>query len=224
VVNKISIAIDGPSGAGKSTLSKALAKYFGLLYMDTGALYRAVGLFVHNNGIQSDNTQEIIRALDQISIELKDAGNGQRVFLNGHDVTDDIRHPIISIYASNVSAIKEVRDFLLSLQRDMAAENSVIMDGRDIGTVVLPNASIKIFLTAKIEERALRRYKELLSKGINASYEDVLSDMRRRDQNDSDRDIAPLMPAADAIILDTTGNSFGKSLKLLINIIEARVK
>jgi cytidylate kinase len=224
VSKNISIAIDGPSGAGKSTISKKLSADLGILYLDTGALYRAIGLYVQRAGINSKDAEKIAEALKDIKIELAYVKGEQRIFLCGIDVTKDIRMPEISIYASDVSAIPQVRAFLLDLQRDTAKHNSVIMDGRDIGTVVLPDAQIKIFLTASPEDRAKRRYEELIKKGIKTTFEEVLGDILYRDSNDSSRAVAPLKPAGDAVILDTTGNSFNQSYELVKKFVIERMQ
>ncbi len=213
------IAIDGPAGAGKSTIARALAQSLGYIYVDTGALYRAIGLGVTLLGLDTKNPEEVISALDNITVTIKFVDERQRVFLNGHDVSEEIRKPEISMAASNVSAIGQVRDFLFSLQKDMATKNNVVMDGRDIGTVVLPEADVKIFLTASPEERARRRYDEQLAKGIEESYEKVLEEVKKRDYNDMNRDIAPLKCAEDAIPVDTTGNTLEQSIELLKQII-----
>ena len=188
----ISIAIDGPGGAGKSTIAKALAKKLGFIYVDTGALYRAIGLYMINNGVDLKNAAAVTEKLDEVKVELKYVNGEQRVLLCGDDVSEDIRKPEVSMAASDVSAIPAVRDFLLGLQRKMASENNVIMDGRDIGTVVLPNAQIKLFLTASAEERAMRRYKELIEKGKKVEYETVYKELCERDYQDSHREVAPL--------------------------------
>lgn len=216
----ISVAIDGPAGAGKSTISKAAAKELGFIYVDTGALYRAIGLFARENGIDTADADALAPRLPEISLELKFAEQEQRVFLNGRDVSEEIRVPEMGMAASNVSAIPAVREFLLDLQRDMARRQNVIMDGRDIGTVVLPDAAVKIFLTASAEDRARRRYEEHLAKGQNVSYNDVLEDMVLRDYNDSHREIAPLKQAPGAILLDTTGFELSKSINSVINLIK----
>ena len=213
------IAIDGPAGAGKSTIARALAQSLGYIYVDTGALYRAIGLGVTLLGLDTKNPEEVISALDNITVTIKFVDERQRVFLNGHDVSEEIRKPEISMAASNVSAIGQVRDFLFSLQKDMVTKNNVVMDGRDIGTVVLPEADVKIFLTASPEERARRRYDEQLAKGIEESYEKVLEEVKKRDYNDMNRDIAPLKCAEDAIPVDTTGNTLEQSIELLKQII-----
>lgn len=211
-----SIAIDGPSGAGKSTISKLTAKKYNLTYVDTGAIYRCVGLYVFRKGISSTDSGRIIGELSKIEIEMVYGEDGlQHMLLCGKDVTDDIRLPQISIYASDVSKIPEVRAFLLDMQREMARKYDVIMDGRDIGTVVLPNAGLKIFLTATAEDRAQRRYLELREKGIETTYEEVLKDVNYRDYNDSHRETAPLRPAEGAIEIDTTGNTLEESVTLI---------
>ncbi len=222
-MNKAAIAIDGPSGAGKSTISKLIAKAFDFTYVDTGAIYRTVGVYAYRNGIDPKNAVEVERALADINIEIKHEKAMQRLYLNGEDVTDAIREHIISQYASDVSAIPAVRAFLLDMQRGFALRDNVIMDGRDIGTVVLPDAKIKIFLTATDEDRARRRYEELLLKGQDVSFEKVLADMRLRDEQDSSRAVAPLVPASDAIMVDTTGNTLEQSVELLKEIISARL-
>ncbi|MBQ5597023.1 MAG: (d)CMP kinase [Clostridia bacterium] len=215
----ISISIDGPGGAGKSTIAKALAKKLGFIYVDTGALYRAIGLYMINNGVDLKNAAAVTEKLDEVKVELKYVNGEQRVLLCGDDVSEDIRKPEVSMAASDVSAIPAVRDFLLGLQRKMASENNVIMDGRDIGTVVLPNAQIKLFLTASAEERAMRRYKELIEKGKKVEYETVYKELCERDYQDSHREVAPLKPADDATIIDTTGNDLEKSVQVLTDFI-----
>lgn len=220
-----SIAIDGPSGAGKSTLAKMLAKALGFIYLDTGAIYRCVGLFVLRNGVGSKDEQAVAELLPKIDIKIKHDGEGtQRMILNGEDVSGEIRSPEASIYASDVSAMPTVRSFLLDMQRDMARNYNVIMDGRDIGTVVLPNADVKIFLTADAEVRAKRRYDELIAKGSNVTFEEVLTDMQYRDKNDSLRKTAPLRPADDAVTVDTTAVDLEGSFEILKNIIGEKLK
>lgn len=217
----INIAIDGPAGAGKSTIAKAAAKELGFIYVDTGALYRAIGLFTQRQGVDKDDKESVIALLDKIDVKLAFNDKGEQiVLLNGEDVSGLIRTPEISMYASAVSALPEVRTFLLDLQRTMAKENNVIMDGRDIGTVILPNAQVKIFLSASAECRAKRRYDELIEKGENVTYEEVLKDAIERDYNDSHRATAPLKPADDAIIVDTTGQSLEESVNSLIKIMK----
>ncbi|MBQ8003602.1 MAG: (d)CMP kinase [Oscillospiraceae bacterium] len=222
-MSKTAIAIDGPSGAGKSTISKLLAKKLGFTYVDTGAIYRTVGVYVRRVGANPKDSVQVEKLLPEINIEITHGDGGQRVFLNGDDVTDEIREHVISGYASDVSAIPAVRAFLLEMQREFARRDNVIMDGRDIGTVVLPNARIKIFLTATDEDRARRRYDELVLKGQNVSFDKVLSDMRVRDKQDSSRSVAPLAAAPDAITVDTTGNTLEESVSALKEIILARL-
>ena len=220
----IAIAIDGPAGAGKSSLSKEVAKELSFIYVDTGALYRTIGLATSRKGIPMDDKEGIVSLLDEIQVKLAFNDEGaQIVLLNGEDVSGFIRTPQASMYASAVSAIPEVRAFLLDLQRDMAKNDNVIMDGRDIGTVVLPDAKIKIFLTASAEKRAMRRYKENIEKGIEVSYEEVLKDVNERDYNDSHRAIAPLKPADDSVIVDTSDYDFEGSKNLLLKVIRERM-
>ena len=223
-MDKKSIAIDGPSGAGKSTLARLLAKRLGYIYVDTGAIYRTVGLYTLRCGVASKDETGVTALLPKLTIEMKhdDAGM-QRMLLNGEDVTEDIRTPDVSIYASDVSAMAAVRAFLMNMQREMAEKNNVVMDGRDIGTVVLPNASLKFFLTADPEVRAMRRYRELLEKNAETTYEDVLRDMGYRDKNDSGRKTAPLSAAEDAVVVDTTGYSLEDSFQLLYSVIEEKL-
>ena len=218
----ISIAIDGPAGAGKSTIARKAAQELGFIYVDTGALYRAIGLFAHENGIADTDEQALTARLEEINIELAYRDGQQLIFLNGRDVSEEIRRPQMSMAASNVSALPAVRDFLLDLQREMAQRYNVIMDGRDIGTVVLPGADLKIFLTADVEERAMRRYIEFTTKGEGVRYEEVLEDIKRRDENDSRRAAAPLRCADDAVLLDTTGNELEESIALVLKTIRKR--
>lgn len=220
----ISIAVDGPAGAGKSTISKGVAKEFGFIYVDTGALYRTIGLGIVRNGIDSNNEEKIKEFLKTVTVDIKYVKEEQRVFLNNEDVSDYIRTNEISMMASKISAKKVVREFLLELQRELAKTNNVIMDGRDIGTVVLPNATLKIFLTADAEDRAMRRYKELVERGENVNYNEILADVNKRDYNDSHREIAPLKQAEDAILVDTTGNTLQQSVELLKGIISEKVQ
>ncbi len=214
----INIAIDGPAGAGKSSLSRLLAAKLGYIYVDTGALYRAVGLKFSNLGYDTELNGDIEAVLADTELDIRFIDGEQRVFLDGEDVSDMIRTPVASMMASAVSAKPPVRAFLLDMQRKLAENNNVVMDGRDIGTVVLPNADIKIFLTADVAVRAERRRKELAEKGQNVSFNEVLDDMKQRDYNDSHRDIAPLKQADDAYLADTTDLSFEESLELLLNI------
>lgn len=218
----INVAIDGPAGAGKSTIAKAAAKQLNYIYVDTGALYRTIAYnAVMNNVI--DDTNGIIAMLDNTKVELKYIDGVQAVFLNSEDVSAFIRTPEISMGASKVSAIPEVRAFLLSLQQEIAKENDVIMDGRDIATVVLPNADVKIFLFASPECRAERRYKELVEKGENVTYDEVLEDVNKRDYQDSHREIAPLKPSEDSIMLDTSKLNLDESIELVIKTIKENI-
>lgn len=219
----IAVAIDGPAGAGKSTISRRAAQEMGFIYVDTGALYRAIGLYALQNQINIEDSKAVEKMLSNIKVELVFAQGEQHVMLCGQDVTSQIRTPAVSMAASQVSAVPFVRSFLFDLQQKIAVSHNVVMDGRDIGTVVLPNAQVKIFLTASPEERATRRYNEMLEKGENAEYDKVLADIRQRDYNDSHRAVAPLMPAKDAILVDTTGNTLEQSVKQLINIIKERL-
>lgn len=214
----INIAIDGPAGAGKSSLSRLLAKELGYIYVDTGALYRAVGLKFSALGFDTELKGDIDAVLEDTVVDIRFIDGAQRVFLDGKDVSDDIRTPIASMMASAVSAKPPVRAFLLDMQRKLAQNNNVVMDGRDIGTVVLPDAQIKIFLTADVNVRAERRYKELIEKGEKVTFEDVLADMKVRDYNDSNRPIAPLKQADDAVLADTSELTFDESLELLLKI------
>ncbi len=219
-----SIAIDGPSGAGKTSLAKLIAVKLGFLRVDTGAMYRAIGLNAWRKGIDPKDAAAVEAMLPETEISLSyDADGTQHVWLGGEDVSSEIRRPEISMYASDVSALSVVRAFLLNRQRDLAKQANVIMDGRDIGTVILPNADVKIFLTASDEERARRRYKELKEKGMNTTYEEVLEDMRLRDKNDSTRAEAPLKPAEDSVIVDTTELDIDQSFKALYDLIVGRL-
>lgn len=221
----INIAIDGPGGAGKSTISKAVARKLGIIYVDTGALYRAVGYYARENGLSLEDvkvSERITPLLPEISIEIKYVDGAQHVILNGEDLGDKIRQPDISMYASAVSSVPSVRAFLLEAQKELARKNSVIMDGRDIGTVILPDADVKIFLTASNEARAERRYNELLAKGVEVKYEDVLNEMNERDHADSTRAAAPLKAADDAILFDNSGYEFEGSVERVLAIIEER--
>lgn len=215
----INIAIDGPAGAGKSSVAKEVSKRLGFIYIDTGALYRAIAYYVYNKGVQDFATDKVVPLLDEINIELKYIQDVQRVFVNGIDVSDYIRTPNISLGASKVSAIPEVRSFLLYLQRDIARTNSVIMDGRDIGTVVLPNADLKIFLTASPEERANRRYNQLKDTPNCPCWEQILEDINQRDYNDTHRDIAPLKQSEDAILLDTSDMTQDQTITHILSLV-----
>ncbi|MDE6469594.1 MAG: (d)CMP kinase [Eubacterium sp.] len=219
----INVAIDGPAGAGKSTIAKAAAKELGFIYVDTGALYRTIALSASRLGVL-DNDDKIILMLKDITVKLGFADDGtQCVYLNGEDVSSQIRTPEISMGASKVSAIPKVREFLLDLQRNIAAENNVIMDGRDIATVVLPNANPKIFLFASPECRAQRRYKELIEKGEKVTYEEVLADVNQRDYQDSHRAVAPLKPTDESIMADTSALTLEQSISMIIDTIKANI-
>ncbi|MBR3836089.1 MAG: (d)CMP kinase [Clostridia bacterium] len=219
----INIAIDGPAGAGKSSIAKLVSKQLGYIYVDTGALYRTVGLYSIRKGIDTKDAEAVTATLKDIKVELGFVEGAQHVFLNGEDVSDAIRTPEASMGASNVSAIPSVRTFLFDLQRDIAKNNNCIMDGRDIGTVVLPDAQIKIFLTASPEARAERRYKELLEKGEKVDFQDVLDDINKRDYQDSHREIAPLKQAEDAILVDNSNCNLEEGAKLLLDIVKEKL-
>ena len=219
------VAIDGPSGAGKSTLARAAAERLGILYVDTGAIYRTIGLYVRRRGIDPKDTAAVLAALPDIRIGMDhDADGMQRMLLNGEDVTADIRLPEISMYASAVSALPSVRAFLLEMQRDLARKHSVIMDGRDIGTVVLPDAEVKIFLTASAEVRAQRRCLELEQRGTPKPYDEVLRELNERDYNDSHRAAAPLRAAEDAMVVDTSALDFDASREALLALIREKLQ
>ncbi len=218
-MDKITIALDGPSGAGKSTLAKEIAKRLGIVYLDTGALYRTVGLFVRRNDADPKNEDAVRPLLTGLDIDVKIENGTQQVYLNGECVGDAIRTPEMSMYASAVSAHPSVRAFLLDTQRAFARRSSVIMDGRDIGTVVLPDADVKIFLSASDEVRAERRVKELTEKGQTVTFEEVLADMRARDLADSTRAAAPLKKADDAVLLDNSDLDFEGTVEAALNII-----
>lgn len=221
---RFAVAIDGPSGAGKSTLARSVARELGAVYVDTGAIYRTVGYCAWQRGIDPGAVEEICALLPQLEITMDYDGDGlQRMYLNGEDVTKEIRLPQISMYASRVSALPEVRAFLMDMQRDMARRNSVVMDGRDIGTVVLPQADVKIFLTASVEDRARRRWEELNDRGTPKNFDELLEEIRQRDDNDSRRAAAPLRAAEDAVYLDTTGNTFERSREQILEIIKERL-
>jgi len=219
----INIAIDGPAGAGKSTLARAVAKRLGYIYVDTGALYRAVGLYVMEQGIDIYDAAAISAVLPMMEVDLKYVNGEQRVYLCGENVSGAIRTPEVSKAASAVSALVAVRQHLFELQQNMAENNDVVMDGRDIGTLILPNAQVKIFLTASPEERARRRYNELVEKGMDIEYEVVLEEVNQRDYNDSHRDVAPLKPAEDSLIVDTTGLNLEESEELLYSTITGKL-
>lgn len=223
IVNKkhISVAIDGPAGAGKSSVSKAAAKQLGFVYIDTGAMYRAVALYAVEKGIDCINEKDkLIRELNNIDIEIKYFDDAQHVFLCGRDVSDEIRKEVVSVNASNVAVIPEVRRKLVAMQQDMARRADVIMDGRDICSYVLPNAQVKIFLTASSEARALRRYNELILKGTECDFEELKRDIEYRDKNDSERAESPLKKAPDALLLDTTNMTFEESVKKVTDLVK----
>lgn len=221
--NFAAVAIDGPVGAGKSTIAREAARRLGFVYADTGALYRAVGLYCMEDGADLNEPREIAKRIDAVKLEIALIDGTQHIFLNGADVSGKIRSPEVSMAASAVSAVPEVRAALLEMQRDIAKKSSVIMDGRDIGTVVLPDAKVKIFLIAKPEIRARRRFEELIAKGKSVSYEDVLSDLQKRDYDDSHREAAPLKKAEDAVVADTSELDFEQSVELVCGIIKERL-
>ena len=221
----ISVAIDGPVGAGKSTIARECAKRLGFIYADTGALYRAIGLYACRKGVEDEKAEDygekVAVLLPEITVEIKLENGTQKVFLCGEDVSEEIRQPRISMAASAVSAVPAVRDFLLELQRSIARENDVLMDGRDIGTVVLPSADVKIFITASPEIRARRRFEELVNKGVETDFDQVLADLNRRDYQDSHRAVAPLKMAEDAILLDTSRLDFEESVQSVVDLVRA---
>ncbi len=216
----ISVAIDGPSGAGKSSLARRAAKTLGFVYVDTGAIYRTVAFYCSENGISPDDSAAVAAALPQMQIQIDYSEDGtQRMLLGQRDVSEQIRTPEISMLTSAVAAVPEVRAYLLDMQRKLAQVRSVIMDGRDIGTVVLPNATVKIYLTAAPEARAQRRCKELRDKGMDVTFEEILKGVQERDYNDTHRDISPLKRADDAHLVDTTCLDFEESLDVLVKVI-----
>ena len=222
--NHYAVAVDGPSGAGKSTLAKAVARELHIMYVDTGAIYRVIGVAVQRRGIEPKDEAAVVAMLPELDIGLKHGEDGlQRMYLNGEDVTDTIRLPEISMYASTVSALPPVRAYLLEMQRKFAREQSVIMDGRDIGTVVLPDAEVKIFLTASSAVRAKRRCLELEQRGTPKPYDEVLAEIEQRDYNDSHRAIAPLAQAEDAALVDTSALDFEQSKALMLKTIREKV-
>ncbi len=221
---RISIAIDGPAGAGKSTIAKILSKTLNILYLDTGAMYRTVAIKAIREGIDTSNREQMSKLVEDIDIKVVYSGDIQHILLDGEDVTDLIRTPEVSIGASNVATVPAVRLKMVELQREIAKENSVVMDGRDIGTYVLPDAKLKFFLTASIEARAIRRYNELLSKGMTqTTLEDVKKDIAYRDKNDSSREFAPLSKASDAIEIDTTDMNIDQVVDKIMEYVKAYV-
>lgn len=209
------IAIDGPSGAGKSTVAKAVAKRLGFIQVDTGAMYRSVGLYINRIGADPTDADAVTPQLKNINIDLGFTDEGQRIYLNGEDVSEKIRQNEISAYASKVSAIPAVRAFLLEMQRKVAREHNVVMDGRDIGTVILPDAELKIFQTASVRERAKRRYDELIAKGQSVDMEQIKKEIEERDYNDSHRAAAPLIPADDAVIIDNSNITIEENVEII---------
>jgi cytidylate kinase len=220
---KISIAIDGPAAAGKSTVARSLAEQLGICHVDTGALYRAIGYYAAGRGADTASAAEVVPLLDEIEIRLRFTQSGQRILLNGRDVSEQIRLPEVSMAASNVSAIPEVRQFLLELQRSLARRQSVVMDGRDIGTVVLPDATVKFFLTATPETRARRRLLEHRQKGQDVDFNTLLAEIIRRDHNDSSRAAAPLRRADDAVEVDSTLLALDETIARMISIVKGRL-
>lgn len=219
----VSIAIDGPAGAGKSTIAKNVSKQLSYIYVDTGALYRSIALNAINNDTDISNSDEIENLLKNTNVEIKFIDGEQRVFLNQNDISDKIRTTEVSMIASKVSAVPAVREFLLELQRSIARENNVIMDGRDIGTVVLPDAQVKIFLTASAECRAKRRYNDYVTMGVDESYNKILADIVKRDYDDSHREIAPLKPADDAVTIDTSNDTLEESVERIIKLVKEKI-
>ena len=216
------IAIDGPSGAGKSTVAKAIAKRLGFIQVDTGAMYRSVGLYIYRIGADPTDADAVVPQLKNINIDLGFSDEGQRIYLNGEDVSEKIRQNEISAYASKVSAIPAVREFLLGMQRKVASEHNVVMDGRDIGTVILPDAELKIFQTASVRERAKRRYDELIAKGQSVDMEQIRKEIEERDYNDSHRAAAPLIPADDAVIIDNSNITIEENVEIIAALYQMR--
>ena len=212
----LNIAIDGPSGAGKSTSSKMLAKKLGIIYLDTGAMYRAVALYVHRKGVDVNDAKKVVPLLDEIEIEFRGDGDEKKIFLNGEDVSSAIREHAVSKLASDVSKIKEVRLFLVEQQRAIAKKSEIVLDGRDITSFVLPDSKYKFFLTASAEERARRRYEELKAKGSDISYETILADVNDRDYNDTHRDFAPLVQTDDAVLIDSTNMTTDEVIEVIL--------
>ena len=221
---QMKVAIDGPAGAGKSTISKAVAKRLGFVYIDTGAMYRSIGLAAVRRGIDTTDAKGVESVLGEVEVSISHTEEGQQIFLNGENVSEEIRLPEISVAASNVAVIPAVRIKLVELQRELAAKTDVIMDGRDIGTYVLPDAEIKIFLTASVEERAKRRLLELVEKGVETDFEAVKADMEYRDKNDSGREFAPLKPAEDSIHFDNTDITLEEAVDKICAIVKGRVR
>lgn len=221
-MKKISVAIDGPAGAGKSSISRRVAAELGYVYIDTGAMYRTVAVYAIERGIDPDS-EELIKELDKIDIDIRYESGALHVYLNGKDVTERIRENDASMGASAVAALPQVRSRLVAMQREMAKEGGVIMDGRDIGTVVLPDADLKIYLTASVDERARRRYEEYVNNGIECSYEELKRDVIKRDKNDMNRAVSPLRRADDAVEIDTTGNTFEQSVEIIKNMVKELV-
>ncbi len=220
----VAIALDGPAGAGKSSIAKRAAKALDFIYVDTGALYRTIGLAATRKGVEPKPSAEVEKLLSEITVDLNFNDKGEQiVLLDGEDVSEFIRTPEASMMASKISAVPSVRAYLLDLQRNMAKAHNVIMDGRDIGTVVLPDAKVKIFLTASPEARSQRRYKELCEKGMDVKYEDILKDVITRDYNDSHRETAPLKPAEDCVMVDTTELDFEQSVEKIISVIKENI-
>lgn len=219
----INIAIDGPAGAGKSTIAKTVSKNLGYIYVDTGALYRTIGLNVLRQGKDTKKPDEVVSTLADVKVSLRFVDGEQRVFLGEEDVSEAIRQNEVSMAASNVSSIPAVREFLFDLQRNIASENNCIMDGRDIGTVVLPDAKIKIYLTASAEARADRRFKELTEKGQSVDYNVILEEIEKRDYQDMNREIAPLKKAEDAVLVDTTELNLQESIDYMVKVIKERL-
>ena len=219
-----SVALDGPGGAGKSSIAKEIAKKRNIVYVDTGAMYRAIALYMLKNGVNTEDKHTVVDNLANIDIKLGYTDGVQKIYLNGEDVSADIRKNEVSMAASKVSALREVRAFLLDAQRDMAKTQSVVMDGRDIGTIVLPNARVKIYITADSRVRAERRYKELVEKGADISFETVLKDIEDRDYRDIHREVAPLRQARDAVLLDTSRLDFDRAVRAVEKIIDEKVK
>lgn len=218
----VNIAIDGPAGAGKSTVARLVAEKLGYIYIDTGALYRTVAVNALRNGVKTDDVAAVIAILPSTRVELGFSGTFQRVYLNGEDVSEEIRLPEVSLAASNVSAIPEVRHFLLNLQRDIAAENNCIMDGRDIGTVILPNAKYKFFLTATPYIRAQRRYAELKEKGIETDFDVLYKEIEQRDYQDSHREVDPLRQSGDAVLIDSSALTINEVVDKIVSIVTER--